>query len=225
MPPSQIAAMATHVHTAVLASSYYLLFPSLIAEPSSTLLQTLPALAALQTVYCLSSLPVSKPSSPSPSAASSTTSAKRPAKTRRTGSALTNNLTPALLSLSLASTLGTVVLTVLLVLFGAPATTHHAHTLGAAAHMALLVVFPLVYRYGVDGARWRVLVGVQAAMEEAVGGAMGACLGAWLGAVPIPLDWDREWQRWPVTVITGAYMGYVVGKSAGGLWRGRKLPF
>ena len=24
--------------------------------------------------------------------------------------------------------------------------------------------------------------------------AIGTVIGAWLGAVPIPLDWDREWQ-------------------------------
>ena len=36
-------------------------------------------------------------------------------------------------------------------------------------------------------------------------------------------DWDREWQRWPITIVVGAYVGYAVGKTAGGLWRGRKL--
>lgn len=25
-------------------------------------------------------------------------------------------------------------------------------------------------------------------------GAIGTFIGAWLGAVPIPLDWDRDWQ-------------------------------
>lgn len=47
-----------------------------------------------------------------------------------------------------------------------------------------------------------------------------AVLGAWLGAIPIPLDWDRDWQAWPVTVLAGAWMGYVVGVVLGGtvLW-------
>lgn len=45
---------------------------------------------------------------------------------------------------------------------------------------------------------------------------MGTCIGAWLGAVPIPLDWDREWQKWPVTILCGMYGGYLVGKLIGG---------
>jgi phosphatidylinositol glycan class F len=44
---------------------------------------------------------------------------------------------------------------------------------------------------------------------------IGACVGAWVGAIPIPLDWDREWQKWPVTIIAGLYAGAVVGKVLG----------
>jgi len=44
---------------------------------------------------------------------------------------------------------------------------------------------------------------------------LGACVGAWLGAIPIPLDWDRNWQRWPVTVVVGMYAGVAIGKVAG----------
>ena len=35
--------------------------------------------------------------------------------------------------------------------------------------------------------------------------------GAWVGAFPIPLDWDRDWQKWPITVCMGALGGHVVG--------------
>uniref|UniRef100_A0A2P2I522 Phosphatidylinositol-glycan biosynthesis class F protein-like n=2 Tax=Hirondellea gigas TaxID=1518452 RepID=A0A2P2I522_9CRUS len=31
--------------------------------------------------------------------------------------------------------------------------------------------------------------------------------GAWLGALPIPLDWDRPWQTWPLTCTFGALLG------------------
>lgn len=55
---------------------------------------------------------------------------------------------------------------------------------------------------------------------------MGAFIGAWLGAVPIPLDWDREWQAWPITIVTGAYLGYGLGKVIGGwVLRGRRVEF
>jgi len=46
---------------------------------------------------------------------------------------------------------------------------------------------------------------------------LGTCIGAWFGAVPIPLDWDRDWQRWPITIVTGAYIGWAIGRSLGGM--------
>lgn len=61
-------------------------------------------------------------------------------------------------------------------------------------------------------------------IDELTGAAMGVLLGAWVGAVPIPLDWDRDWQRWPVTVLAGAYIGWAVGKTFGGtLGKGRRI--
>lgn len=70
------------------------------------------------------------------------------------------------------------------------------------------------------------MLSVYSPLDEVFGAAVGAFLGAWLGAVPIPLDWDREWQRWPITVVTGAYVGYVLGKVVGGwLVRGKRIEF
>lgn len=48
-----------------------------------------------------------------------------------------------------------------------------------------------------------------------------------------PYEWtgltgnrDREWQKWPVTIVTGAYIGYAVGKLLGGtLLKGKKIMF
>ena len=37
--------------------------------------------------------------------------------------------------------------------------------------------------------------------------ALGAVVGAWFGAFPIPLDWDRPWQAWPITCVIGAVIG------------------
>lgn len=37
---------------------------------------------------------------------------------------------------------------------------------------------------------------------------------------------DREWQKWPITIVTGAYLGYVVGKLVGGyLLKGKRISF
>ena len=58
------------------------------------------------------------------------------------------------------------------------------------------------------------------------GTTVGSVLGAWLGAVPIPLDWDREWQKWPVTIVVGIYAGALVGNFAGRyLLRGKRIRF
>ena len=76
-----------------------------------------------------------------------------------------------------------------LVLFGAPITTHVPHTMLAAAHISLLVAFPLVYVHQLDAERWREIVAAKMGVDEVYGGAVGTVVGAWLGAVPIPLDW------------------------------------
>ncbi len=118
------------------------------------------------------------------------------------------------------------ILASLQVLFGAPITTHISQTLLSSSHLALLALFPLVYVHGSDGSKWREIVSVYSPMDEVFGGALGCFLGAWLGAVPIPLDWDRDWQKWPITIVTGAYAGYIVGKLAGAwLFKGKRIEF
>jgi phosphatidylinositol glycan class F len=110
------------------------------------------------------------------------------------------------------------------ILFGAPLTTHLPHTILSSLHIALLTIFPLVYVHGTDAGKWREIASFYSPIDEVFGGAVGCLLGAWMGAVPIPLDWDREWQKWPVTIVTGAYMGYVVGKLVGSwLLKGRRI--
>nr|GMC68973.1 phosphatidylinositol-glycan biosynthesis class F protein [Ipomoea batatas] len=43
--------------------------------------------------------------------------------------------------------------------------------------------------------------------------AHGAIIGAWFGAWPMPLDWERPWQEWPICVTYGAMAGYLVGMA------------
>ncbi|KAJ0016203.1 hypothetical protein NQD34_014493 [Periophthalmus magnuspinnatus] len=43
-------------------------------------------------------------------------------------------------------------------------------------------------------------------------------VGAWLGAFPIPLDWDRPWQVWPVSCSFGATFGFLTGLFAAPTW-------
>jgi phosphatidylinositol glycan class F len=103
-----------------------------------------------------------------------------------------------------------------MMLFGAPFLTHLFHTFLCAAHLSLLTLLPLFYVHGVDPAAWLAVAGFRAPFDETFGGLVGGVLGAWLGAVPIPLDWDREWQKWPVTILCGVYLGYLLGKVVGG---------
>lgn len=121
----------------------------------------------------------------------------------------------ALLAL-LLSLLLTPVLHTTMILFGAPLLTHASHTFLCAAHLSILTAFPLFVVHGVDPSAWLSLASFKAPFDECYGGLLGGFLGAWLGAVPIPLDWDREWQKWPVTILVGMYAGYVLGRVLGG---------
>ena len=96
---------------------------------------------------------------------------------------------PAILSLIASLSLSTPLLTVILILFGAPLTTHFWHNLLCATHMSLLGALPLFYVHGVDARMWREISGACLPFDEVWGGAVGTVVGSWLGAVPIPLDW------------------------------------
>ena len=86
-----------------------------------------------------------------------------------------------------------------MILFGAPLTTHTSETVLTALHLSLLASYPLFASVIPTSENLRQLVTLEYSSDIdvqkwAYWGACGTCLGAWLGAVPIPLDWDREWQ-------------------------------
>lgn len=126
----------------------------------------------------------------------------------------------------LSTLLATPSLAFALILFGAPLVSHQQHTLLLASHLSTLATIPLIYTHGIDAGKWGEVAGLSLPVDEVFGAAVGTILGAWVGAVPIPLDWDREWQKWPITVVTGAYIGWAVGKTVGGtVLRGRRIKF
>lgn len=43
-------------------------------------------------------------------------------------------------------------------------------------------------------------------------------IGAWCGAFPIPLDWDRWWQRWPITCFVSATIGALLSPLFTYIW-------
>lgn len=46
-----------------------------------------------------------------------------------------------------------------------------------------------------------------------LGLALGAVAGAWFGVWPVPLDWERWWQAWPIPCLVGSLLGYLVALS------------
>ncbi|KAJ9156691.1 Glycosylphosphatidylinositol anchor biosynthesis protein 11 [Pleurostoma richardsiae] len=207
--PTSVSQAARHIFPAALLAVFAASFNHLVADPVSTLATYLPVCAVLQLCYALICLPVA--GSPSGKARK-----HRPREKRKAGEAAGPNvIIAAVLSLVL-TTLAVPVLYSAMILFGAPVLTHLPHTLLCAAHLATLTVFPLVYVHGVDSSAWAAVAGLRAPFDETFGGLVGGFLGAWLGAVPIPLDWDREWQKWPVTILCGIYAGYLAGRVIGG---------
>ncbi|KAI4863871.1 GPI biosynthesis protein family Pig-F-domain-containing protein [Hypoxylon rubiginosum] len=208
---SSQAQIMRHVHSVLLLSSFLMRFSTLVADPVSAMSNSVPIVAVIQAVYAIICLPaagshVAKPAKK-----------LRPGEKRKAGSDSTGpNVAVTTLVALVLSTITTLALHTVLVLFGAPFLTHVPHTFLCSIHLALLGLFPLFYTRGVSNKDWLEILSARAPFDEAFGGLMGTCIGAWLGAVPIPLDWDREWQKWPVTILCGMYGGYLVGKLIGG---------
>ncbi|KAI4122166.1 MAG: hypothetical protein LQ338_005974 [Usnochroma carphineum] len=191
--PTSTAHLYHHIHPILVLSLGYLSFPALVADPVSTLFRLLFPVAALQAVYCVLCLPIAQAGGAFPRG---TTIGRRrknikPGERRRDGGGgeWVGKISPALLSLLLTLSLAAPVLLIMLILFGAPLTTHFAHNLLCATHMALLALMPLFYVYGVEAGMWREVCSASLPWDGVWGGTVGTVVGAWLGAVPIPLDW------------------------------------
>ncbi|EHK25551.1 uncharacterized protein TRIVIDRAFT_33055 [Trichoderma virens Gv29-8] len=191
-------------------------FNDLVAEPVLTLQSALPVVAVVQVAYAMLCLPAAG------SQQAKAAKKSRPGEKKKAEPAGTSSVT-AFLALVLA-TISTPVIHALFILFGAPFLDHVTHTFLCAAHFSLLGIFPVIYARGVDSQSLIAVAGLSAPLDETLGGLLGAVLGAWLGAVPIPLDWDRDWQRWPVTVVCGMYAGSCLGSWLSGVvFYGKRL--
>ncbi|TYJ54687.1 hypothetical protein B9479_004626 [Cryptococcus floricola] len=119
---------------------------------------------------------------------------------------------------------GSLVFYVILSLMGAPLNSHWDKTALLALHLSILTVLPVVYTLGMPSlydkgtyARFRMTrlfceFKPETPLERAlVYPAVGTLTGAWLGALPIPLDWDRPWQSFPLTIAFASILGFVAG--------------
>lgn len=106
-------------------------------------------------------------------------------------------------------------------LFGAPAGPLTALTFYLASHVSLIVFYPLLNVYKItdkDAKKtWWKLLTFQLdnwKLNQVYCSAIGGLAGCWMGVIPIPLDWDRDWQDWPITLLIGAYGGAFIGSAA-----------
>ncbi|KXT10428.1 hypothetical protein AC579_7885 [Pseudocercospora musae] len=208
--PSQTSQLFASIHSVLLLSLIPIAFRSLVSEPVNTLLELAPTTLIVQAIYCTVCLPSSGQSAPPKPKPGQKAKPVKPAQDAWA------RLVPVSLSLVLTFFLSAPLLYIIVILFGAPLVSHLPHTALLALHLALLTTPQLFYVHGLDASTWLRLVSLQQPMDQIYGLSLGACVGAWLGAIPIPLDWDREWQKWPVTIICGMYIGAVVGKIVGG---------
>lgn len=112
--------------------------------------------------------------------------------------------------------LGWLLILYVTVCFGAPVTTDYVETLGFTLLVAALTILPSILMYGPDLEKLRKVTFQTELLETDIIGhilfqnALGTIIGAWFGAFPIPLDWDRPWQAWPITCCLGACAGHSV---------------
>lgn len=106
-------------------------------------------------------------------------------------------------------------------LFGAPAGPLTPLTFYLASHVSLIVFFPLLNVYKLNDKNfkkiWWKLLTFQLdnwKFNQIYSTSIGALIGCWLGVIPIPLDWDRDWQDWPITLLIGTYIGGFLGGLA-----------
>ncbi|KAJ1728249.1 Glycosylphosphatidylinositol (GPI) anchor assembly protein [Coemansia biformis] len=119
------------------------------------------------------------------------------------------------LTMGLATALAAGAIAVGLVLFGAPAASQHGETAMAAVNIALLAVTPAILTLKPEANAWRraLLSTETKTLPEkwAAGFFWCTMLFAWSAALFIPMDWDRPWQKWPIPIVGGAYLGNLVG--------------
>jgi len=120
----------------------------------------------------------------------------------------------------------------LTVCFGAPVSSHWVETGSFTCLLVLLTAYPILLAKGPSYESLRTVV-----LREEVSivtssnplqtssaldtflyyNTLLSLVGAWLGAFPIPLDWDREWQAWPISCCLGAVLGSVGANTLGAM--------
>ncbi|KAL2650945.1 hypothetical protein R1flu_019073 [Riccia fluitans] len=111
--------------------------------------------------------------------------------------------------------IGMIVASFIATIFGAPVSYESAvRTLHWGALVSTLTVVPVAAVAGGSWPMWHQLFAAtkpNGPLELALClPAHGAAIGSWVGAWPMPLDWERPWQEWPVCCTYGAVGGYLL---------------
>lgn len=120
---------------------------------------------------------------------------------------------------------GIVFFSFIAIVLGAPFLSSHEQTFSLAILLATTTVTPLAIIAGPSGAI-KTLFHEESAFttkyqQEILilikNSIVGVILGAWGASIVAPLDWDREWQAYPIPNMIGALMGLILGNiySAG----------
>lgn len=113
-----------------------------------------------------------------------------------------------------------------LVLFGAPLTQSISETFHLACLLTSTAVLPCVCIISPSPAQWAHCWSTNSNRLECciIINSVSSLVGAWLGAFPIPLDWDRPWQVWPVSCVIGCLVGYNCSLAGTSLYLLRQSP-
>lgn len=107
-----------------------------------------------------------------------------------------------------------------LILFGAPLYDFVKETFALAVHLSVLLLQPSMIAFKLDFQNLGRVFESESIYKtilhnQVLCGAFFTFIGTWFGVVPIPLDWDRPWQQWPITLLAGGYMGAFLGSVLG----------
>jgi len=122
----------------------------------------------------------------------------------------------ALLYSLFATFIGSCICHVIAVLLGATFIENFEETFSFASLLSALSVFPL---FALHDGKWEEALNsftlewefIDCLPDSIKLVSIFTCMGAWLGAIPIPLDWDRDWQTWPITCCAGAILANLIG--------------
>ncbi|KAI5959419.1 GPI11 [Candida pseudojiufengensis] len=116
----------------------------------------------------------------------------------------------------LISILLSVPLFFVIILMGAPVYKYSFKTFTLSLHLSQLIFNPLLILYSLNLNQFKKLfeedhVYYTIFSHPVLSQVLMALAGCWLGVIPIPLDWDRPWQQWPITLLIGGYIGGLFG--------------